>query len=286
MLNRLPIKLFGLTMAFFLALAVLGFTASPALAAPTVQDDEPVEIEFVGTVVSFDEALGTLEVEVEEDSGLMTYLVIAPQGYDFSELEVGDMVEVEGRLTEEGDVLATKFQIEEAEEEDEDGEEEDEDGEEDNQDGEGDGENHFCANSDETHPAGERVADAYGVSYEEVMGWFCENDLGFGQIMIALHSAELGGGSAQELLDRRLGGEGWGQILQDVGLIGRPDEAGPPEGAGPPDGAGPPEGRGRSKELGRSENGGRPEWAGGPPEWAGRPDDAGPPEWAGQGGGE
>jgi hypothetical protein len=43
--NNVLTKLFGLTMALFLAVAALGFATSPAAAAPTLQEDEPEEIE-------------------------------------------------------------------------------------------------------------------------------------------------------------------------------------------------------------------------------------------------
>lgn len=142
-----------------------------------------------------------------------------------------------------------------------------------------DGENFFCTDPDSTHPVGEALAESYGVSYEEVMGWFCEDGMGFGQIMLALHTAEATEGSPEDYLDRRANGEGWGEIWLDLALIG------PPEGAGPPDEVGPPEGAGPPDEVGPPEDAGPPEGAGppdevGPPEHAGPPDEI-PPEGAG-----
>ena len=161
--------------------------------------------------------------------------------------------------------------------------------------------NAFCANSERTHPVGARLAARYDVTYEQVMEWFCEG-MGFGQIMLALQTARLTDVEPATLLDRRSGGEGWGEIWQDAGLIGRGRKlAGEEAEGGPPPWAGPPDERDPDAEK---PGGGPPPWAGpqeqrdpdaekpggGPPPWAGpqeqRDPDAekpggGPPPWAG-----
>ncbi|MFP3853758.1 MAG: DUF5666 domain-containing protein [Anaerolineales bacterium] len=240
-------------LASLLALTLIVSLAPTAMAAPTLQEEE---VDLKGVVTSIDETAGTFTMEVEDDLGnLESYTVEPPGDFDLSTLEVGDEVEVEG-LLEDGVVLADKVEVDEPDD-DEDGEEEGEDGE-----------NFFCANSDESHPVAQSLADRYELTYEEVMGWFCEGNFGFGNIMLALQTATLAGEDAGTYLDRRTGGEGWGQIWQDLDLIGRPEEAGPPEWAGPPENAGPPEDRGRPEDAG-------------PPEWAGPPDHAGPKEGRG-----
>ena len=94
------------------------------------------------------------------------------------------------------------------------------------------------------------------MTYNEVMSWFCDDGMGFGQIMLALQPAEITedpDDDAPLYLERRADGEGWGEIWQDLELIGRsgderagpPEEVGPPEEPGPPEEAGPPEGAGR-----------------------------------------
>lgn len=270
--------IFAITAAFALAVAGLSLSAGSALAAPAYQDEEPEEIEFTGTVTAINGTDGTLEVEVEtDDDGTVSYTVLVPDDFDLGELSIGDTVEVEGTLDEDGLVVASKVQLEDAEEDEDDGEEDGEEDGEDDDDGDADGENFFCANPDESHPVGQSIADSHDLSYEEVMAWFCEGNFGFGQIMLALHTAEITGDSADDLLGRRAGGEGWGQIWQDLDLIGRPEDAGPPEGKGRPEDAGPPEDHGRPEDAGPPEDHGRPEWAG-PPEDRGRPDWAGPPD--------
>jgi len=84
----------------------------------------------------------------------------------------------------------------------------------------------------EVHPVAVTLSDNYGVPAEDIMDWFCGNEtrpgMGLGQIMLGLRTSaslvdeETGEPevSYQELLDRRLAGEGWGQIWRDLGLIG------------------------------------------------------------------
>jgi hypothetical protein len=141
------------------------------------------------------------------------------------------------------------------------------------QDGEnGDDEgSYFCENRDVEHPVAAGIAETYEVDYETVIAWFCgdeflkgddEGNFGFGEIMLALQTSKTDDDlEAEDLLTRRAEGEGWGEIWQDLGLIGKPDQAGPPEWVGQ----------------------GPPEWAGqGPPPWAGKPESKGPPWWDGE----
>jgi hypothetical protein len=132
-----------------------------------------------------------------------------------------------------------------------------------------------------THPVGAKLATRYDVDYEQVMGWFCDNEMGFGQIMLALQTAALLGGDAEYYLGRRVAGEGWGEIWQEEGLIGRGRHfAAGDAGGGPPPWAGPPGERDPDDE---GDAGGPPPWAGPPGERD--PDDegngGGPPPWAG-----
>jgi hypothetical protein len=184
-----------------------------------IEEEEPIEIEFTGTVTAVDEDGGTITVEVESDGGTEQYDVQVPEGFDWEGIEVGDTVEVEGWLQEDGSVIATRIVVE------------DEDDDDDDDDGQGD-HGHYCRNVDDpdiVHPVGGAIAERYGVDYEEVMYWFCEESMGFGQIMLALQTADDGDVSYEEFLNRRLAGEGWGQIWKDLGLIGRLKDADPPE---------------------------------------------------------
>jgi hypothetical protein len=116
---------------------------------------------------------------------------------------------------------------------------------------------HWClADGEDLHPVAERLADRYDVTYEEIIGWFCDG-FGLGEIGIAYRINDETGTPVDDLFwERRESNMGWGLILQAEGLIGRPDHAGPPEDVpqGPP--ADVPQG---------------------PPDHSGRPEDAGPP---------
>jgi hypothetical protein len=128
------------------------------------------------------------------------------------------------------------------------------------------------------HPVAANIAETYGVSYEEVMGWFCKDTgttgegeeppdepcddptgetceeppdetcddptgetcepvgeegeegttgkskFGFGEIVLALHTADIADVSVDELLNQRQEGQGWGQIWKELGYNGKPKE--------------------------------------------------------------
>jgi hypothetical protein len=137
----------------------------------------------------------------------------------------------------------------------------------------------WCLVGEDQHPVAERLAEDHDVPYDEIIGWFCEG-FGFGEIGLAYRINAETGTPVEELFDARLATNmGWGLIMQDEGLIGRREEAGPPEGVpqGPSEGQGPPEG----VPQGRPEDAGPPEGVPqGPLEGAGPPNDVpqGPPD--------
>jgi hypothetical protein len=184
---------------------------------------------------------------------------------------------------------------------------------------------YFCGSSLFEHPIAAAIAERHEVEYEWVMEWFCGEDVGLGQIALALYTVRIleaaaeaegeGDGEAAvsasdlaelagELLAMRVeDGMGWGQIWQELEFIGRPraegihpglalgrpDHAGPPEDAGPPEWAGPPENPGPPEWAGPPANagtGGGPAVGAGPPANPGPPENAGPPAGAGKPGGK
>jgi hypothetical protein len=148
----------------------------------------------------------------------------------------------------------------------------------------------------ETHPVAERLAERLAEisdrpqaeAYDRVMDWFCSG-YGYGEIMHALVAADQDPAADPAVLlalKTELGG--WGEVWQEMGLIGPPDDrpVGPPEDKdkGQPDDrpVGPPEdnrpvGPPEDKDKGQPDD--RPV---GPPEDKdkGQPDDrpVGPPE--------
>ena len=127
-------------------------------------------------------------------------------------------------------------------------------------DGDDDGVNAFCADPELTHPVAEKLAARYGATYGQVIGWFCDGGMGFGQISLVLRTADLTGEAPEVFLERRAAGEGWGEIWQDVGKPARGRKADTTQpGGGPPSWAGPEDGEG---DLEDDEGGGPPPWAG------------------------
>jgi hypothetical protein len=266
------------TIPFLVLLGLMLTAVNPDMV--WADNDDPIEIEFTGTVTAINEENRTITVLAETEDGSEEYLVRVPEDFDLDGVTVGDVVEVDGTLQDNGSVQAKTVKVED---------EDDKDGDDDG--GEGD-HGHFCRNLDDpdiVHPVGYGIAERYDVDYEEVMTWFCEENMGFGQIMLALQTADGYEETYDELLDRRIAGEGWGEIWQDLGLIGRPKDAEPPEDA---------EGRllneemsaeeakptKEEKRIGKEEklngadgNRGHVNEAGGPPEGVGRPDEAGGP---------
>ncbi len=74
------------------------------------------------------------------------------------------------------------------------------------------------------HPVAARLADAFGVSYDEVMGWHCKG-YGFGEIAKAYLLADKTGKTPDEFFAMRAAGQGWGQIVKDAGV--KPNELAP-----------------------------------------------------------
>lgn len=64
-------------------------------------------------------------------------------------------------------------------------------------------------------PEGQALADRYGVSYQEIMGWFCQG-FGFGEIDRAYSLSEEYGASVADIFSMRLAGMGWGQIESNL----------------------------------------------------------------------
>jgi len=67
-----------------------------------------------------------------------------------------------------------------------------------------------CTGAD-PQPKAQTLADEYGVTYEEIMGWFCQG-FGFGEIDLAYGLSLKSGMPVEEIFDLRMSGLGWGEI--------------------------------------------------------------------------
>jgi len=70
-----------------------------------------------------------------------------------------------------------------------------------------------CQNDTWQHPEGLRLASRWGVSYNEIMSWFCQG-YGFGEIDLAYELAGQSGKPVAEVFSMRASGMGWGNIKQ------------------------------------------------------------------------
>lgn len=76
------------------------------------------------------------------------------------------------------------------------------------------------------HPTGMTLSQRYGVSYEEIMSWFCQH-YGFGEIDLAYSLSRQSQKPVTEIFAMRASGMGWGDIQKL--LAGDPKESGQPE---------------------------------------------------------
>ncbi len=67
----------------------------------------------------------------------------------------------------------------------------------------------------EPHPTGTKLAARYGVSYNEIMGWFCQG-YGFGEIDLAYSLSGQSGVPVAEIFAMRQSGMGWGDIKKQL----------------------------------------------------------------------
>ncbi len=82
--------------------------------------------------------------------------------------------------------------------------------------------NPVCSGS-RVHPVLAGLASRFDVPYETLLGYFCNDNLGVGEIALALFTAQHsdGGVDLPTLISQRLDqGLGWGQIWQGLGMIG------------------------------------------------------------------
>ena len=204
---------------------------------------------------------------ITEDGEL--FVINVSEDFDFSFLEFGMVVVAKGEWTDEGFFAEWVKEADEEEETEEPVVEETEELEveetEEPEDGEGeeDGEGGAWCNGHkegETHPVAEKIVEKYedlGYDAEWVMEQKC-GGFGFGNVMLALQTEKLekengeegNGRTADDLLEEKKGGKGWGQIWKDTGLVETEDADSPPPGKlkKPDKQNGPPEDKGPNKE--------------------------------------
>jgi len=214
--------------SIFISMLVLMFTllaAGPASA-------QKGKVNINGEVTAVD--TNTLTILSKKGE---TFVVTVPEGFDTSSIQVGDLVLVKAVAGEDSTWIAQSIkQIGPGNADD------DDDADDDPVEG-GKYNSAFCADGkqEKPHPFAAKMAERYGVDEEWVMEYFCAGH-GMGAIMLALKTSELDGVDIDPdtLLAERENGNGWGQIWQAHGVIGKEKDAhSPPGWLKRPDHAGP-----------------------------------------------
>ncbi len=75
------------------------------------------------------------------------------------------------------------------------------------------------------HPQAERLAAQFSVDYAEIVAWFCQG-YGFGEIKLAYEISAESGTPVADLFAMVEAGQGWGEVMQGVGLKPQADADG------------------------------------------------------------
>jgi hypothetical protein len=161
-----------------------------------LEDEEFEEFEVKGYVDEYEE--GYIIVD-----GVRYELTMDTEIED--EIEVGDFVKVKYYEDEET-LIALEVELEDEDDDDMDDDMDD---------------SAICS-GEIIQPALKDLASTFGVSYEELLPYFCEQNFGIGEIKLALEIAEHEDVEMtwEELLEWRHNA-GWGEIKQELGLIGK-----------------------------------------------------------------
>lgn len=172
-----------------------------------------------GDVVSIDQTEGTISIATEGN----IIVVHVPHNLNFDDITVGSQVLAKVQQSQDGLVLADW--IKEANKGDDDLELAEGEEKKEKEGLEGKINSSYCSGEKENdHPFAVAISETYGASVSDVMGYFC-NGFGFGEIMLAFQTHQMNNEEISSMLDLRESKHGWGQIWQDMGIIGNADKA-------------------------------------------------------------
>jgi len=178
-----------------------------------------------GEIVSINQAEGTISISTEEGNIIVVHV---PPDFNFNNISVGSQVHAKVQQSQNGLVVADW--IKEVNKGDDDLEIEEEEEKEEKEVLEGKLSSSYCSGEKEIdHPFAAAISETYGISGSDVMGYFCDG-FGFGEIMLALQTHQMNNEEISSMLDLRESGQGWGQIWQEMGIIGNQDKAKSPPG--------------------------------------------------------
>ena len=78
-----------------------------------------------------------------------------------------------------------------------------------------------CDNRTQQQPEALRLAQRFGVTYDEIIMWFCKG-FGFGEIDLAYDLSQSSGVPVSDIFSMRSSGLGWGQIKKQVNAMASP----------------------------------------------------------------
>jgi len=178
-----------------------------------------------GEVISINRAEGTISISTEEGNIIVVHV---PPNFNFNNISVGSQVHAKVQQSQNGLIFADW--IKEVNKGDDSLENEKEEEKEGKEGLEGKLSSSYCSGKKENdHPFAAAISETYGISVSDVMGYFCDG-FGFGEIMLALQTHQMNDEEISSMLDLRESGQGWGQIWQEMGIIGNKDKAKSPPG--------------------------------------------------------
>jgi len=189
-----------LSIVALLSLAFLSF--SPALAVNLMEEST------VDGTISTVNPDGTITVIDEVGN---EYILTLPEGTDPATLEPGTRVELDVIVNEDGSTTVVSYVIDDRRS------------------------GYYCSQSEDLHPAGNKIATQMGVDYATVQSMFCNDYLGWGEIKNLLGASAKFGLDPAAILAARSSGMGWGEIKHQFGISnGKPENkpSGKPENPG------------------------------------------------------
>ncbi len=207
------------------------------------------ETTLSGVVLAIGAENGVFLLQTESGQNVVVY---APEGFDWTTLALGNTVTVSGTWNADGSFAASAIQVAAPTEETpaepaetpteetptEPSETPTEETPTEPAETPVPGSGFYCQEGAPPHPFGARLAERYGVDYQQIQQYFCQG-FGWGEIALALHTARvMEGVDPNALLEARRNGQGWGEVWHGLGVIGRPKDATPPgdrDGDGLPD---------------------------------------------------
>jgi hypothetical protein len=179
-----------------------------AAVQPAAAQESSESVEVTGTITAITPPTETQPGTIAVDTGDSLVTLYPGLDFDYTSLEPGMQITAAATQNEDGSLTVTEITITDSVPPEEPLV---------SQDG------YYCTQSDEMHPFGARLVDRYGMDYATLQDWFCSG-FGWGQVMLALQTATITSDDPNSLLDARSAGQGWGEIWQELGLIGKSDK--------------------------------------------------------------